>query len=72
MTRGPTRRDFVKGSSASVALALIGCDADLGTTREARVEGATPASWSMSVCPYCGVGCGVEVWAGEEVEGGWG
>jgi anaerobic selenocysteine-containing dehydrogenase len=66
MKRGPTRRDFVKGSSASVALVLIGCDADLGTTREARVEGATPTSWTMSVCPYCGVGCGVEVGVEEE------
>jgi ferredoxin-nitrate reductase len=30
-----------------------------------RQAGATPERWCMSICPYCGVGCGLEVGVAE-------
>jgi len=57
-----SRRTFIKGASASVALTLVGLDPISGTIKAAFAKGASkPEKWFMSVCPYCGVGCGVEV-----------
>jgi anaerobic selenocysteine-containing dehydrogenase len=55
------RRRFLEGSTAALALTLVGLDLQGCTAREAAVEGSAPERWSMSVCPYCGVGCGLEV-----------
>ncbi|MFZ5824664.1 MAG: molybdopterin oxidoreductase family protein [Bacillota bacterium] len=55
-----SRRAFVKASALAAALTAAGC----GTTKpvapkaKPEVEGAT---WSKTVCRYCGVGCGVMV-----------
>lgn len=63
----PSRREFVKGTSAAVALVVAGCecsgDEDEGppAAREIAERGAAPSSWHMSICPYCGVGCGIDV-----------
>ena len=57
-----SRRTFIKGTSTGVALTLVGLDPTLGTIQAAFAKGALkPEKWFMSVCPYCGVGCGVEV-----------
>jgi anaerobic selenocysteine-containing dehydrogenase len=42
-------------------MTMIGLDLAACTTKEARKTGAKPTSWHMSACPYCGVGCGLEV-----------
>ncbi|MDH5490689.1 MAG: nitrate reductase [Myxococcales bacterium] len=65
MDEGTTRRGFLKGTSASLALVLIGCecsgDGTPQTMRGVAIEGREPSSWHASACPYCGVGCGLEV-----------
>jgi anaerobic selenocysteine-containing dehydrogenase len=58
---GPTRRNFIEGSTAALALTLVGLDLLGCTAEKAELVGAKPETWSMSVCPYCGVGCGLEV-----------
>ena len=65
----PSRRDFVKGSSAALALVMVGCDCEgdddddgpARTVREIAEPTIEASSWHMSVCPYCGVGCGLDV-----------
>jgi ferredoxin-nitrate reductase len=57
-----SRRTFIKGTSAGVALTLVGFDPVSGTIKAAFAkDGAKPEKWFMSICPYCGVGCGVDV-----------
>ncbi|HHL39759.1 MAG TPA: nitrate reductase catalytic subunit [Deltaproteobacteria bacterium] len=63
---GITRRSFVRGASACAALTLAGFDPVSGTITGAFAdvgypEGGAASKWYMSVCPYCGVGCGVDV-----------
>lgn len=56
------RRDFIKLSAAVGAATIVGYDPVFGTFREAFAEDAPNAEkWVMSVCPYCGTGCGVNV-----------
>lgn len=59
-TTGISRRDFLRGTSGALALTLVGLDG-CKTVKEVRVEKAVPNAWTASVCPYCGVGCGIEV-----------
>ncbi|HEC85406.1 MAG TPA: twin-arginine translocation signal domain-containing protein [Thioploca sp.] len=62
-SRKMSRRRFIKGTTAAgVALTLVGIDPNSGTFKAAFAKGASkPEKWFLSVCPYCGVGCGVEV-----------
>lgn len=56
------RRDFLKLSATGLGLSLVGFDPLLGTFQAAFAEGASqPDQWFMSICPYCGTGCGVDV-----------
>src|SRR3990172_1551784 len=56
------RREFIKLSTAVGAATIVGYDPVFGTIREAFAEDAPKAEkWFMSVCPYCGTGCGVNV-----------
>lgn len=56
------RREFIKLSAAVGAVTVVGYNPVLGTIREAFAEDAPKAEkWFMSVCPYCGTGCGVNV-----------
>ena len=51
-------------TEARTAVPFLGLDPSTGTLREAVAAGAPPPErWCMSVCPYCGVGCGVDVGA---------
>lgn len=51
-----TRRDFLRATAASTALASI--DASVGSKGVEALE-AFRVDWHKSVCRYCGVGCGV-------------
>ncbi|MFW6330311.1 MAG: molybdopterin oxidoreductase family protein [Gemmatimonadota bacterium] len=53
---GFNRRDFLKATAASAALASI--DASVGAKGVEALEGYGLA-WSKTVCRLCGVGCGV-------------
>ena len=56
------RRDFLKLSATGLSLTLVGFNPALGTFQEAFAkDGPKPDQWFMSVCPYCGTGCGVNV-----------
>ncbi len=56
------RRDFLKLSATGLSLTLVGFNPVLGTFQEAYAKNAPQADqWFMSVCPYCGTGCGVNV-----------
>lgn len=56
------RRDFIKLSVGLGAVTLIGFDPRFGTITAAFAENAPPVEkWVMSICPYCGTGCGVDV-----------
>jgi nitrate reductase (cytochrome) len=60
---GFSRRDFLKSTAATVALASI-----QGTVsaRQADAMAGWAVNWHKTVCRYCGAGCGVEL----GVEGG--
>ncbi len=56
------RRDFLKLTAGLGAVTVVGFDPLFGTIKEAFAEGAPQADqWFMSICPYCGTGCGVDV-----------
>lgn len=56
------RREFIRLSTAIGAVTVVGLDPLFGTIRGAFAEDASgPEKWFMSICPYCGTGCGVNV-----------
>ncbi|MDR3362537.1 MAG: nitrate reductase [Desulfovibrio sp.] len=50
-----TRREFIKGSAAAVALSVMGVPA-FGAQGDTQAD-----TWVKGVCRYCGTGCGVLV-----------
>ena len=55
-----TRRDFFKISGSSVLLGALGAPASAETKEQKiKIEGATE---TKTVCPYCSVGCGINVY----------
>ena len=55
-----TRRDFLKGMAASVALMTAGCTSrERGKVKTDSGEQQTAEKWVKGVCRYCGTGCGV-------------
>lgn len=56
------RREFIRLSAAIGAVTVVGLDPVFGTIRGAFAEDTSaPEKWFMSICPYCGTGCGVNV-----------
>lgn len=56
------RRDFLKLSATVGAVTIVGYNPVFGTITEAFADDAPKADkWFMSICPYCGTGCGVNV-----------
>jgi formate dehydrogenase major subunit len=57
---GVTRRDFFKISGSSLLLGTLGASATADTKVEKlKIEGAKE---TKTVCPYCSVGCGINVY----------
>lgn len=57
-----TRRELLKTSlAAGGALSLLGLadEAEAGTRGELKLEGARDY---RTICPYCSVGCGIQLW----------
>ena len=52
-----TRRDFLRSTAMSAALAAVAGPAGVARAAEAN----TPEKWVKGVCRYCGTGCGVLV-----------
>jgi formate dehydrogenase major subunit len=60
---GVTRRDFFKISGSSLLLGTLGASATADTKEEKyKIEGAKE---TKTVCPYCSVGCGINVYTKE-------
>jgi formate dehydrogenase major subunit len=57
---GVTRRDFFKISGSTLLLGTLGASATADTNAEKlKIEGAKE---TKTVCPYCSVGCGINVY----------
>jgi formate dehydrogenase major subunit len=57
---GVTRRDFFKISGSTLLLGTLGASATADTNVEKlKIEGAKE---TKTVCPYCSVGCGINVY----------
>jgi formate dehydrogenase major subunit len=57
-----TRRDFLKFtglSAVSLALASMGVDFTKEVYAQARASKISMAKESLTICPYCAVGCGI-------------
>ncbi len=57
-----TRRELLKGSLAAggaLSLLELGNAAEAGVRRDLKIEGAKDY---RTICPYCSVGCGIQVW----------
>jgi len=55
-----TRRDFFKISGSTMLLGTLGAPASAETKEQKiKIEGATE---TKTVCPYCSVGCGINVY----------
>ena len=60
---GVTRRDFFKISGSSLLLGTLGASATADAKEEKlKIEGAKE---TKTVCPYCSVGCGINVYSKE-------
>lgn len=51
-----SRREFLKGSAAAIAISAVGGTPGLAAAGEGAVN-----KWVKGVCRYCGTGCGVLV-----------
>ncbi|MDR1946049.1 MAG: molybdopterin-dependent oxidoreductase [Desulfovibrio sp.] len=51
-----SRREFLKGSAAAIALSMVGSPCLAAASKEDGVD-----KWVKGVCRYCGTGCGVLV-----------